>query len=383
MEANAALSLASSLLAFTSSALIIAQNITRGREITQVLTEELEVVELILSECVQTLTSHIEAQKGDIPRSIERCLELCVKKRNDAISVMEKIYGDLSEEPKFRRVRYAIFPSYQERLSGKFNSFRDTAMLLRDLTSDLRIETHMGQLRIAIELLRNEDRQFDTDAATSTASVDNVEEHHQDKSDRPSRPRRRADANRAYYEFIALQKFDFRREIFILIELPGVKGADMYEHIPVQNIVDLGSNEENFISRELLTNHGMDPAKIRQLSDDERTGRSVDTISGKFTPTDEVTLYWHRLKDTKQRRARFLVVDSDKFDVIIGHKLWSATEGPSHGYLAIPGYQSWKERRKTKKGEKEKVQQAWALIKRQKEEATSGSSEASSSADNA
>jgi hypothetical protein len=114
----------------------------------------------------------------------------------------------------------------------------------------------------------------------------------------------------------------------------------MYEHVPVRNIVDLGSDEENFISRKILNDHGMDPAKIRQLPDNERRERTLDTVGAPFTPTEEVTLYWHRLKDATQRRARFLISESEAFDVIIGHKLWDTTEGfDSRCYLTIPGFQ--------------------------------------------
>ncbi len=201
----------------------------------------------------------------------------------------------------------------------------------------------------AMTLLLNEDRQLEFDEdAVSTASVDNGEDghppegsHHQGGTARPPRPRRRRDANQFFFDFLMLQKFDFTRDIIVLIERAGIKGADMYEHIPLRNILDSGS-KDSFINRRVLTDHSMDPAKIRQLSEDEQRERTLLTLSGSpLTPTHEVTLYWHRHKDTNQRRARFLVVDNDDVDVVIGSALWSATEGPSRGYLAIPGYQSW------------------------------------------
>ncbi|KAK3346485.1 hypothetical protein B0T25DRAFT_552117 [Lasiosphaeria hispida] len=381
----------SSLLAFTSSAVVIAQVITRGGANTKSLTEELEVIGLILEECIQTLESPSHAEKSDIPPSIGRCLVLCVKKRNDAIETMEKIYGKQGDKRSafVKGVRYTFLAvAYEQPLIARFNSFRDAVMLLRDLTSDFRIESRIMQLSSAMTILLNEDTQFQlNEDVASIVSIDemNAEEHppdashHRDATARPPRPRRRVDANKFLFEFISMQRFDFKRQIFVLIELPGIKGADMYEHIPVRNIVDFGSNEENFISRKILTDYGMDPAKIRQLSADEQTERTHTTIAGPFTPTHEVTLYWHRLKDTNQRRARFLVVDNNGFDVIIGNKLWSATEGPNHAHLAMPGYQSWKERKKTKKAEEKKVREAWATIQRQKEEAIRGSSGASSS----
>lgn len=139
MDPTTVIGVVSSLLAFTSSTLVIAQVITRGGANTKSLTEELEVIELILSECVQTLKSHATAKKGSIPPSIGRCLELCARKRDDAIEIMEKIHGKSGDRPKslFRTVRYAFLSvAYEQPLIARFNSFRDTAMLLRDLTSE-------------------------------------------------------------------------------------------------------------------------------------------------------------------------------------------------------------------------------------------------------
>ncbi|KAK1827354.1 hypothetical protein QBC39DRAFT_362166 [Podospora conica] len=391
MDVVGALSIIGSLLAFTSSALVIAQVITRGDANTKSLTEELEVIELILTECVQSLDTH--AKTGTIPPSIGRCLVLCERKRNDAIEIMDKIYGVKGDSLKkrnrvLRTVRFAFFSvAYEQPLIARFNSFRDTAMLLRELSSDFRIENHIIQLSSAMTLLLNEDRDPASDAGSTTSVHDYGEdhppgEHHPDRPEMPPRPRRRRDANQFLFDFLMLQKFNFTRDIIVLIERADAQGADMYEHIPLRNIVDSGS-EENFINRGILTHHSMDPAKIRELSEDEQKSRTLRTISGSnLTPTHEVTLYWHRLKDTTQRRARFLVVDNPDFDVIIGSSLWSATEGPNRGYLAIPGYQTWKEKRKMKKIAAENIRNAWDVIRRQKEEAltTSGTSGASSTA---
>jgi hypothetical protein len=100
----------------------------------------------------------------------------------------------------------------------------------------------------------------------------------------------------------------------------------MYEHVPLRIILDSGSKESS-INRKILTDHSMDPAKICQLSEEEQLERNLLTLPGSpLTPTHEVTLYWH------------LVVDNDDVDAVIGSALWSVTEGPSRGYLVIPGF---------------------------------------------
>ncbi|RYP60315.1 hypothetical protein DL771_010556 [Monosporascus sp. 5C6A] len=383
-EVFGAVSLLTSLLAFTSSSLVVAQQITRGDATAQSLVEELEVVEVILTECIDTLRAHSTAP--DIPASITRCLMLCAKKRDDAINIMQKIHGNTPGQKRSigGNIRYLFLAvQYEQPLIARFNSFRDTVLLLRDLTADLRIEGRMLQLSSTMTMLLNEENQFDRDAE-SIVSEENQRlprdgSPHRDGTGRPPRPRRRLDANKFLFEFISLQKFDFKRDIFVLVELAGFTGADMYEHVPLRNIVDLGSNEDNFIARRVLDEHNMDPAKISELPEGERTKRTLKTIGGSFTPTQEVTLYWHRLKDASQRRARFIVVDDEAFDVIIGHRLWESTEGPvRHGYLAMPGYQSRKEKKKTDKAREEKRREAWATIQRQREDAATGTSKAAS-----
>lgn len=137
MDPTSAIVVISSLIAFTSSSLVVAQALTRGNANTKSLTEELEVIELILTECIQSLDSH--ARVGNIPPSIERCLVLCEKKRTDAIEIMEKIHGKTGEKRKnfATRLRFVVLSvTYEQPLIAKFNSFRDTAMLLRDLTAE-------------------------------------------------------------------------------------------------------------------------------------------------------------------------------------------------------------------------------------------------------
>jgi hypothetical protein len=131
------LGVATSLLAFTSSTLVIAGAITRGGASSQSLQEELGVIHCILTECIDTLEKH-ERKGGSIPSSIQQCLCLCKRKRQGAIEIMEKIYGKQGEKRKtFSSFTIALRAvAYEQPLIARFNSFRDTVTLLRDLTSE-------------------------------------------------------------------------------------------------------------------------------------------------------------------------------------------------------------------------------------------------------
>lgn len=131
--------------------------------------------------------------------------------------------------------------------------------------------------------------------------------------------RQRLDAHRAFCEVLALTKFDFTRDVILIIELAGFTGPDKFEYVPLRNKIDTGSSE-NFISSDILTQHKMDEDKIIDLPISEQTERTLQMIEGTFTPKREVYLRWHRPHDARERRTRFLVVDTDQFDLVIGVK---------------------------------------------------------------
>jgi len=131
--------------------------------------------------------------------------------------------------------------------------------------------------------------------------------------------RQRLDAHRAFREVLALTKFDFTRDVIVIIELAGFVGADKFEYIPLRNKIDTGSSE-NFIRSDILTEHKMDEEKVLDLPVSEQTERTLRMVEGTFTPKREVYLRWHRPHDVRERRTRFLVVDTDQFDLVIGVK---------------------------------------------------------------
>jgi type II secretory pathway component PulJ len=137
MEPLAAISIVSSLLAFSSSSLVILQQVSRGAATVSKLQPELEVVELILEECLKTLEGH-----SSHPGSIKGCLELCDERRNDAAQELKLLPRPVAKDASLLR---KIFQSYRYRLKAgvsepriisAYNSFKDSVLLLRDLTAE-------------------------------------------------------------------------------------------------------------------------------------------------------------------------------------------------------------------------------------------------------
>lgn len=138
---------------------------------------------------------------------------------------------------------------------------------------------------------------------------------------------RRPNANASYLDFVALMRFDFTRDIVILIEVKDATGADRYEHVPLRNKVDPGTTE-NFINADILARYNMDPARIMDIPLDGQKERTLEQIDGNFVPKQEVSLLWHLLQDSRQRQSKFIIVENVGFDVLIGAKQFAA-EAPT------------------------------------------------------
>ncbi|KEZ45908.1 hypothetical protein SAPIO_CDS1287 [Scedosporium apiospermum] len=180
-------------------------------------------------------------------------------------------------------------------------SFRDSVLLLRHLTADLRTESQILQMSSAMNLLIHEQEtaySHDGGILESDDQPTDKTPSRESEAQNSLRPpvRQRLDAHRAFREVLALTKFDFTRDVILIIELAGFFGADKFEYIPLRNKIDTGSSE-NFIRSDILTEHKMDEEKILDLPVSEQTERTLQMVEGTFTPKREVYLRWHRPHD--------------------------------------------------------------------------------------
>ena len=121
-----------------------------------------------------------------------------------------------------------------------------------------------------------------------------------------------------FYEFATLMSTDWTRSLVLVIQVPEMTHPSGLKFIPVRNKIDTGS-DENLVSAELLSKHGMDSSKIQPIPSEKQGERTLRMLNGfTFTPTQEVRLQWHRPHDMRQREDTFVIVPEAPFDVLIG-----------------------------------------------------------------
>lgn len=133
MDVISAAAVLVSLVAFTSSSLTVVGQITRSSATISALEGELGLIEIILRESADALKSF-----SSMPESIYICLQRCQEKRDAAAILMDKI-SPISKDRKsaFRTARLILLSTkYEARIVAAYNSFRDSVLLLRDLTSE-------------------------------------------------------------------------------------------------------------------------------------------------------------------------------------------------------------------------------------------------------
>lgn len=124
-------------------------------------------------------------------------------------------------------------------------------------------------------------------------------------------------------DFANLLSMDFTRSLILVLEIAGPQDHSRFQFVPVRNKIDTGS-DENFISKQLIDKHHMDPSIITEIPVDKLSQRTFEMLNGlTFTPTQEVKICWHKPQDKKQREDTFIIVESDLFDVLIGSKQWT------------------------------------------------------------
>jgi hypothetical protein len=129
MEAFGALAIASSLVTFSTSSLLLVQNFVKSAETLQKIQREIAVLQYILEECVEIVTS--QSPLTTLPQSLERSLILCHEDHLRLLQTLERIFSK-----KKRLVRMLQITIRDDELMASYHSFRDSVLLLRDLSSE-------------------------------------------------------------------------------------------------------------------------------------------------------------------------------------------------------------------------------------------------------
>lgn len=124
MDPLSLVAVAGILVSGSGSGLLVLQNFVRSAETVERLQREFMVLQLVLQDCAEVIRDNVT-----VPGSIVLCLQMCLRKYNDLLRILE----GLLEQPKFwRRFLYTI---KEHELLVTYNGFRDSVMLLRDLSS--------------------------------------------------------------------------------------------------------------------------------------------------------------------------------------------------------------------------------------------------------
>lgn len=115
-----------SLASFSASGLLLIQNYVNSTKTLKRIKTEVQIIHLILEECRSSLP-----EIGSLPPSITMSAEACIHRQYDLLKLLYR----LSSHKKPKWVSYAVITIRQDELLVLYNSFRDSVLLLRDLSS--------------------------------------------------------------------------------------------------------------------------------------------------------------------------------------------------------------------------------------------------------
>lgn len=113
------------LFSNSASALLVVQNFVRSAETVERLQREFVVLHHVLKDCDEMITENTTVSK-----SIDVCLEMCLYKYRDLLNMLERLLA----KPKYWRRFLYTFKEHE--LLTTYNGFRDSVLLLRDLSSE-------------------------------------------------------------------------------------------------------------------------------------------------------------------------------------------------------------------------------------------------------
>ncbi|GAP90421.2 hypothetical protein SAMD00023353_4900080 [Rosellinia necatrix] len=277
-----------SLFTFSQTTLLLILDIARSQQNVLSLSEEIIILQSILKECQE-----IVDMEASVPESVQGALGLCHVKRLTILRILETVLPKAHEKFLHKIFRPIILAFEEPRLMAAYRSFRDTVLMLRDLTSDLRMYQQMIRVSSTMALLLSEEP-ADGTMRLPTEPLESFDPDHANGSPRLSEFSAdvRQKRNELYMNFVSLMHFDFTRDLVLIIEVAGHEGLDRFEFVPLRNKIDTAS-DENFISRKILQDHKMDMGKLIPIPEEDRRQRTLEGIGGYFTPEQEIVLRWH------------------------------------------------------------------------------------------
>ncbi|KAG5756345.1 hypothetical protein H9Q72_014445 [Fusarium xylarioides] len=357
MDPISALAITASLFSFSTSSLLLVQNFVKSGETVRRLNLEVVILQHILQECGDTI-SNVEP----LPHSIRTCAGICIERQSELLHILNRLIHPRRNE----WWRYVMITLKEPELMVIYNSFRDSVLLLRDLSSTLRMDRQFLQMSLAMAQIISE-------------NDENIFPGHRDGTHAPvagpmTEPLEPPDDTRPVKQYVnrrtafvsevrELMANDFTRSLVLVIP----NGADSFRFVTVRNKIDTGS-DENFVNADLLQKHEINPATITTIPEETREERTLHMLNDfKFTPTEEIRLSWHKPNDMKQRESDFVIVQDAPFDVLIGSQQWQS-EVKKLAFFLIGRRKSKAEKKEQKENAEKEEEDAERLLKVQLEQ---------------
>jgi hypothetical protein len=124
------LSVALSLLSFSASTLVLIQNFIKSADTLRRVQRETTVLQHILGQCAEIVTS--QNHPAPLPESVERTLLLCHEDHLHLLHSLDRLYSS-KKRKLLRTINLSI---RDEELMASYHSFRDSVLLLRDLSAE-------------------------------------------------------------------------------------------------------------------------------------------------------------------------------------------------------------------------------------------------------
>ncbi|EMT72142.1 hypothetical protein FOC4_g10003998 [Fusarium odoratissimum] len=357
MDPISAVAIAASLFSFSTSSLLLVQNFVKSGETVRRLNLEVVILQHILQECGETL-SNVEP----LPHSIRTCAEICIERQRELLYILDRLIHPRRHE----WFRYARITLKEPELMVTYNSFRDSVLLLRDLSSTLRMDQQFLHMSLAMAQIisENDDNSFTGYRDGSYAPIAGPMTKALELPDDTRPVKQHVDRRVAFVsEVQELIANDFTRSLVLVVP----NGAESFRFVTVRNKIDTGS-DENFVNAELLQRHEIDPTTITTIPEETREERTLHMLNDfKFTPTQEIRLSWHKPNDMKQRESDFVIVKDAPFDVLIGSKQWQS-EVKKSAFFLIGRHKSKAEKKEQKENAEKEEEDAERLLKAQLEQ---------------
>ncbi|KAI9666331.1 MAG: hypothetical protein M1821_004266 [Bathelium mastoideum] len=276
---------------------------------------EVESLYSVLKEC-----GDVVSKETYVPASVKVALSNCEVARSNLEKIMS-ILSDAEMKACVKRwiARYALV-KLQESGKRALDRFRESVLLLWDLTTSLRLDQQLVHMGAAMAQLMADWTTGDTADGARQETINDSEAIPAQPNHSTEALRKGPNIGAAFQELAKLIRSNFTRDITLVLDAGGDFNANRFKYIPARAKMDTGC-DENLIRREILeravsSSSVLDSLLSRVEQECKIEFEGVEKAT--FTPKYEITLTWYQDRQMTSRKEKFYVVIDAPFDVNIG-----------------------------------------------------------------